>query len=145
MTSPPPAAAVLLDSNVLIALSVGDHVHHARARTWFLALKGSFATCPITQGALVRFLVRRGATAAMAFDVLEDRTTATRHVFWPDAVGFSAAMLSGVVGHRQVTDAYLAGLARENRSPLATLDEGLAALHPDVAMLVPEARSSLSL
>jgi len=43
----------------------------------------------------------------------------------------------GVLGHRQVTDAYLAGLARKQKGRLATLDEGLAALHEDVAELIP--------
>jgi len=45
--------------------------------------------------------------------------------------------LQGVIGHRQVTDGYLAELARFNRGRLATFDRGLAALHPDIAYLVP--------
>jgi predicted nucleic acid-binding protein len=40
------------------------------------------------------------------------------------------------VGHRQVTDAYLAALARAHRGRLTTFDEGLVAAHPDVAVLV---------
>jgi hypothetical protein len=40
------------------------------------------------------------------------------------------------MGHRQVTDAYLAALARRRQGRLATLDKGLAALHPDVAELL---------
>jgi predicted nucleic acid-binding protein len=44
---------------------------------------------------------------------------------------------SGVIGHRQVTDAYLAALARQRGGRLATFDAGLAQLHPDVAQLVP--------
>jgi uncharacterized protein len=43
----------------------------------------------------------------------------------------------GVVGHRQVTDAYLAQLARSRDGQLATLDSGLAHLHNDVAVLIP--------
>lgn len=34
-------------------------------------------------------------------------------------------------------DAYLAQLARSRRAGLATLDQGLAALHTDVAALIP--------
>lgn len=45
--------------------------------------------------------------------------------------------MAGVIGHRQVADAYLAGLARARGGRLATFDAGLAALHPDVAELVP--------
>jgi len=45
--------------------------------------------------------------------------------------------MTGVIGHRRVTDAYLAQLARHNGGKLATFDEGLAALHRDVAELIP--------
>lgn len=44
--------------------------------------------------------------------------------------------MTGVVGHRQVTDAYLAGLARHRSAQLATFDQGLVALHPDVTVLL---------
>jgi uncharacterized protein len=44
----------------------------------------------------------------------------------------------GIVGHRQVTDAYLAQLARAHGSRLATFDLALAKLHHDVAELVPD-------
>jgi hypothetical protein len=46
----------------------------------------------------------------------------------------------GVVGHRQVTGAYLAQLARSRSGQLATLDSGLAHLHSDVALLIPTTR-----
>jgi hypothetical protein len=38
------------------------------------------------------------------------------------------------MGHRQVTDAYLAALARQQGGRLVTFDAGLAVLHPDVAL-----------
>ena len=38
----------------------------------------------------------------------------------------------GVIGHRQVTVAYLAGLARHHGGRFVTFDKGLVALHPDV-------------
>ena len=44
----------------------------------------------------------------------------------------------GIIGHRQVTDAYLAQLARAHGSRLATFDQALAKLHHDVAELVPD-------
>ena len=40
------------------------------------------------------------------------------------------------LGHQQISDAYLAGLARHHRLKLATLDQGLSATHPDVATLL---------
>jgi predicted nucleic acid-binding protein len=60
-----------------------------------------------------------------------------RHVFWADSLAYPNVRLDRIIGHRQVTDAYLAQLARVNQGRLATFDEGLAALHSDVAELVP--------
>ncbi len=47
----------LLDSNVLIALATPDHTTHNRAMLWFQPGK-DFATCPITQGFLIRFYIQ---------------------------------------------------------------------------------------
>lgn len=38
-----------------------------------------------------------------------------------------------LIGHRQVTDAYLAQLARSRAGRVATFDGGLVELHGDVA------------
>lgn len=50
----------LLDGDVLVVLIDEAHVHHAPARQWFSRLSGGFATCPISQGTLVRLLMRPG-------------------------------------------------------------------------------------
>lgn len=129
----------LLDSNVLIALGDRDHVHHAAVRRWFQQRTGApFATCPITQGALLRILLLRSrASIGDALEILRGFIAHPAHRFWPDDIGYDAIRLDGVLGHRQVTDAYLAALARKHRGRLATLDRGLAALHHDVAELIP--------
>ena len=127
---------VLLDANVLIALVVAEHVHHDAAADWLAASDAGFATCPITQGSLVRFLERAGQSAAAARDVVSAVQASKRHEFWPDSVSFADVEVGGVVGHRQVKDAYLAQLARSRDGRLATLDSGLAHLHSDVAVLV---------
>ena len=44
---------------------------------------------------------------------------------------------AGVIGHRQVTDSYLAALAGHFGGSLATLDRGLAMMHPETAELIP--------
>ena len=127
---------VLLDANVLIALTVTDHVHHDLAEDWFLGTPHPFATCPLTQGALVRFLVRSGATGREAAEVVRGLRDAGRHEFWPDGLAYDDIDMRGVVGHKQVTDTYLAGLARSQGGRLATLDRALAVLHDDVALLI---------
>jgi len=35
-------------------------------------------------------------------------SSSERHVFWPDSVSYSDVLMNGVLGHRQVTDSYLA-------------------------------------
>lgn len=133
--SKPPAAMHLLDGNVLFALVDEAHVHHAAALGWFSAHGGGFATCPITQGALLRLAMhvgRRSTDEAVA--ILQALTAHPRHAFWPDVLGYNQVRWHGVLGHRQVTDAYLAALARHHGGRLATFDKGLVVLHPDVAV-----------
>jgi toxin-antitoxin system PIN domain toxin len=127
---------VLLDANALIALTVTDHVHHDLTEDWFLRDSQPFATCPLTQGALVRFLLRSGATGREAVEVVRGLRAVDRHEFWPDELGYDEIDMRGVVGHKQVTDTYLAGLARSRDGRLATLDRALAVLHDDVALLL---------
>jgi len=126
----------LLDANVLVALLVEDHVHHRPAERWLAATSSAFATCPITQGSLVRLLVRQGQTAATAREFVGAVTRDPRHEFWPDSLPFTEVTFTGVIGHRQVTDAYLAQLARSHSGRLATFDQGMAQLHSDVADLL---------
>lgn len=129
----------LLDGNVLVALADEAHVHHPAAVNWFAGRNTPFATCPITQGTLLRMLLRHGAvdTAAQAGDVLSQLCAHPRHEFWAADLDYTEVSWSGVLGHRQVTDAYLAALARARSGRLATFDQGLAALHGDVAELIP--------
>jgi uncharacterized protein len=128
--------ADLLDANVLIALVVADHVHHDAAEAWLAHDAGDFATCPSTQAALVRFLVREGLSVDAAVAPVVALQHFERHQFWPDDLAMDAVDLRAVVGHRQVTDAYLAALARSHQGRLATFDRGLAAAHPDVTVVL---------
>jgi hypothetical protein len=130
---------VLLDTSVIIAAAFQGHVHHHAADEWLADLDDTFATCPITQGAVLRAALRSNYSTSDAQDLLSQITASDRHEFWADDLGFADVRLTGVIGHRQVTDAYLAALARQNRGNVATLDKGFAALHADVAHLVPTA------
>ncbi|MEB3030754.1 TA system VapC family ribonuclease toxin [[Mycobacterium] nativiensis] len=127
----------LLDANVLVALLVDDHIHHRSAERWLATNSSGFATCPMTQGSLVRLLLRQGQTAATARELVGAVARDSRHEFWPDSLSFTEVIFTGVIGHRQVADAYLAQLARSHSGRLATFDQGLAQLHSDVADLLP--------
>lgn len=136
----PSRAAVeyLLDGNVLVALADSAHVHHDAAVKWFASVAAPFATCPITQGTLIRMLLQFNAVADVAEAVrFLDRFTAhPNHRFWPDSLAYADISWHGVLGHRQVTDAYLSALARHRGGRIATFDKGLAALHADTAELL---------
>ena len=126
----------LLDSNVLIALATPEHSLNSRAADWFRT-GHRFATCPITQGALLRFHLRAGvdATVESAKLLLESISSLPRHEFWPDDVPYLDLPSAGIVGHRQVTDAYLVLLARNHGGSVATMDQALAAVHPGTTLI----------
>jgi toxin-antitoxin system PIN domain toxin len=128
---------VLLDANVLIGLVTENHVHQTAAETWFRGFNDRFATCPITEGSLVRALIRQGHTAGAAKAALFGIRDHPRHEFWEDHLSYLDVSMDGVVGHRQVTDAYLVQLARTRGARLVSFDQGLAALFGDIVDLLP--------
>lgn len=130
----------LLDANVLIALFDEQHVHHNTVVEWLVKCPTGFATCPIVEGALVRWITRiLGATGTSAASAeLEKLAADPRHEFWADELPYRAVSWRGVLGHRQVTDAYLAQSARARRGKVLTLDKGFCSLHTDVATLLPQ-------
>ncbi len=127
----------LLDANVLIALTVQEHEHHERSTTW-AATVDRFAVCPIVEGALVRFLLRLGESAATARQVIQRIGSLPACEFCAASISYADVELGHVVGHRQVTDAYLVSLARANGETLATLDQRLASSMPEHTLLLPQ-------
>jgi toxin-antitoxin system PIN domain toxin len=127
----------LLDTNLLIALLWTSHTEHDRAVRWFTDHRvHGWATCPITETGFVRIVSnpafsRDAVLPREARDVLAANTAADDHRFWPDDGPFAeVAALVGerLLGHQQVTDAYLLGLAVRHGGALATLDHHIAAL-----------------
>ncbi len=128
--------AGLLDANVLIALAWPSHLHHLVAHAWFSknAAKG-WATCPITQCAFIRIssnpkIIPDAVTPSEAMELLRQIVTQKHHGFWPDDVSALDEHMAGklLIGHRQVTDAYLLALAVRHGGRLVTLDKGLLSL-----------------
>ena len=130
----------LPDGNVLVALVVDSHVHHARARAWFRSTSEPFATCATTEGTLLRLHMQTAvdASAGAAWATLCSLTSHQRHVFWGDALSYADVPHRHLQGAKQVTDAWLAELARRRGGRMVTFDGGLALLHSDVAVTVPE-------
>ena len=131
----------LLDGNVLVALRIDTHVHHERAHRWFAALKRSdrFATCVVTQGTLLRLHMKAATdtSASAAWHALTEISSHPKHVWWNSGMSFLNVPHRHLQGSTQVTDAWLAELARQRKGRLATMDAALALLHPDIASLIP--------
>ena len=85
----------LLDVNVLVALFDPDHVHHEAAHEWFAANRGAgWATCPLTESALVRILSNAAYTGvretpANIVERLKAFCASGGHAFWADEISIS--------------------------------------------------------
>ncbi|MCU1276257.1 MAG: hypothetical protein JWO48_3688 [Bryobacterales bacterium] len=133
-------SAFLLDVNVLIALIWPAHAFHANVHTWFSRhSRRGWATCPISQAGFVRVVSnpsfsRDAVSPEEALSLLADNLQRPSHQFWADEIGIDEATLpfrQRVVGHQQITDAYLLGLAMHHKAKLATLDRSVVALLAD--------------
>ena len=109
----------LLDVNVLIALHDSDHVHHGLASRWFQAHAGQgWASCPLTQNGCLRIMAQPAYPQALPLAAVAQRlgqaAATPAHLFIADDYSLlDAGSLHWpqLLGHRQVTDAYLLGLA----------------------------------
>jgi len=127
----------LLDVNVLIALLWPPHEAHARAQRWFAQnARHGWATCAMTQAGFVRIVSnpifsRRAVSPRDALEVLSGSLQHPAHHFWTEDIGVTEALAHfgrRLLGHQQITDAYLLGLAIQKKGRLATLDASLSSL-----------------
>lgn len=120
----------LLDVNVLIALCDGRHEHHLSAAQWFVNHAGAgWASCPLTQNGAIRIMSTPAYPGARPVSqVLAQVKTlcaSAEHHFWPDAISLTDERLlnpTHLLGHRQLTDAYLLALAVHQGGQFVTLD-----------------------
>lgn len=71
-----------------------------------------------------------GASPSRAIGLLQAAVEHPRHEYWADApspLTVRTLLAPGLVGHRQVTDSYLLGLAVARRARMATFDRGAIA------------------
>lgn len=137
-------SACLLDVNVLIALMWPAQEAHGRTVVWLRNnLRAAWATCPFTQAATVRILSnpafsKDALSPAEAEEVLAANLRHPSHRFWPADIDYATAISpfsDSVVGHKQVSDAYLLGLAIHRRGKFATLDHRVRAMLPESSKL----------
>ncbi|PRI11869.1 TA system VapC family ribonuclease toxin [Leucobacter massiliensis] len=131
---------MLLDVNVLLALTWDQHVHHAAAHTSFARL-GQWSTCPATEAGLLRLLlteqvVGRRVSGAEALAQLAAIRRVRGWTFLHDTGTLAEARIDTrvLMGRRQVTDLWLVNLAASHETRLATFDASLR------DSLVPEDR-----
>jgi len=124
----------LLDVNVLIALLDGGHAMHRSATDWLARECGKgWASCPLTQNGVVRIMSQPGyptpRPAAQVAERLALACGAPEHAFWAADVSLLAVGLIDwlhLLGHRQVTDAYLLALAVRQKGRLVTFDQRIS-------------------
>ncbi len=129
--------AALLDVNAIIALVDSDHVGHEAIENWFTKRhRSGWATCPITENGTVRVLSQAAypsgqRTPTEVIQILNALKAEFKksYEFWHDDLSiaddsaFDSALIAGT---RQVTDAYLLGLASRHRGTLVSFDRSLA-------------------
>lgn len=123
----------LLDVNVLIALLDAAHVHHTAASQWLGAnINQGWASCPLTQNGCLRILSSNAYPRPQPLTAVAARlreATATQfHVFWSDDISVldpTRFAHTRWLSSRQVTDAYLLGLAAQQDGALVTFDRGI--------------------
>ena len=127
----------LLDANALIALGWTRHEHHEKTSLWFKShARSGWATCAFTQAAFVRLIAQPSFSghAIGIGDIAElllRNTAHPKHRVLPLDFGFEEVIgwcSGGLLGHRQITDAWLLALAIRHRVKLVTFDSGIRQL-----------------
>jgi hypothetical protein len=137
LSDPPGSGSIrhLLDVNVWVALLDEGHVFHHRVLDFFKTGGLRIATCPLVENGVVRVLNVPGYSriGPVGFEIvaakLRDICAELDHEFWPDDISLRQPELvnwSRILGHNQITDAYLLALAVTNKGCLATLDHRVA-------------------
>jgi len=127
----------LLDLNVLIALTEPGHSHHKIAWKWFSSTSGtSWGVCPLTEAGFLRVTTNPSfkpvqRTVAQAIAILQALKEQAGFRYWEMAsswVEVTAPFSKRIVGHQQITDAYLLGLAIEANGRLVTFDRAIMSM-----------------
>jgi toxin-antitoxin system PIN domain toxin len=127
----------LLDTNVLIPLLWPMHTEQSKARKWFAANAAkSFATCSLTQTGFLRITSSLSITGERyslsdARELLLAFTKWPGHAFWPTTISYfeaTAPFERRMFGPKQITDAYLLGIAKHHGGKLATFDKAVKSL-----------------
>ena len=76
-------------------------------------------------------------SAQAAWNTLQKLISNSKHEFWDTGLSYTKVSPKFIQGQRQVTDAWLAEVARRKKGKLVTLDKTLAMVHSDVSVHIP--------
>jgi len=139
----------LADVNVLLALLVRHHEHHAPALRWFEGLAvGEAVLCRFVQLALVRLLGNRtvmgkyAVSASAAWALIEELMEDERVEFSAEPALVDAVLPKllryATPTNKLVGDAYLAAFSIAGQMRLATVDKGFGQFRDvDLELLAP--------
>lgn len=126
---------LLLDVNVWVGLFDDAHIHNAQALALFSRPKLKIATSALTENGVLRVLNLPGYAnrAPPGFEVVRQKLALAcsdvDHEFWPCSISLRDDGLlnwARIMGHNQITDAYLLALAVHQGGALATFDHRVA-------------------
>lgn len=119
----------LLDVSALLALMDPVHTAHGRMQSWMLDDGAAgWASCAVTQLGFVRVTSQaaypNSRQPSVALSLLSQAASQTDHEWWDADLPLTDARFDGarLLGHRQVTDAYLLALAIHHGGRFVTLD-----------------------
>lgn len=118
----------LLDVNVLVAALWSGHVHHDQVHRWLdgLAENDAALTCGLTEAGFLRVIhAAYGVPVAEAKGVLQNFKQQAALGYLLELPSPVEVLPAWTRSHKQVTDAYLAGVASQAGAKLVTLDRGI--------------------
>ena len=126
----------LLDVNVLIALLDSGHDLHDRAHLWWESEhEVLWASCPMTENAVVRIMGNPTYHSQRRFSIPTVRkqfvefARRTDHTLFSDDISILDSSLIDhdfILGPMQITDVYLLALAVNNGARMVTLDSRIS-------------------
>ena len=125
---------LLLDVNVLLALAWPNHQFHAAAVHAMQNKRSRWATCALTQLGFLRLssnpaVIPGAKSPAECAALLEAMVSDPLHVYFDRLPSVTGSMsFRGILGHNQLTDAYLLHVAGRHHAVLLTFDRRLPSL-----------------
>jgi toxin-antitoxin system PIN domain toxin len=124
-------ARYLLDVNVFLALLSENHIHHQGVTAWFNTPGLKWAICPFTEAGFLRNATapRPGQISLSEATAVLDRLAQVHGYHYvpitADWRTLCSPFATRLYGTKQVTDAYLLGLAIKDGLCLVTMDKGI--------------------